>query len=154
VAAGTASRKVAEAPEQAAPLANLQVLAVDDNAVNLLVLDQLLSSFGHEVAKVSSGAEALAALAVRPFDLILLDIQMPGMTGVEVLERLRAGDGPNRQAPVVALTADVTSGGRKRYLELGFTEHSPKPIQIEALMESITRAMAAPLQNRQAVQAA
>ena len=66
---------------------------------------------------------------------MLLDIQMPGMTGVEVLQRLRAADGPNRAAPVVALTADVTSGGRQRYLDLGFTEHSPKPIQIEALMD-------------------
>ena len=69
-------------------------------------------------------------MAARPFDLVLLDIQMPGMTGVEVLQQLRAADGPNRDAPVVALTADVTSGGRQRYLELGFTEHSPKPIQI------------------------
>jgi signal transduction histidine kinase/ActR/RegA family two-component response regulator len=154
VADGMASRKPTEAGQEAAPLAPLQVLAVDDNAVNLLVLDQLLSSFGHEVAKVSSGAEALTIMAERPFDLILLDIQMPGMTGIEVLETLRSADGPNRHAPVVALTADVTSGGRKRYLELAFTEHSPKPIQIEALMESITRAMAAPKAGPQAVQAA
>jgi signal transduction histidine kinase/ActR/RegA family two-component response regulator len=154
VADGSASRKAAKTPQTAAPVAGLQVLAVDDNAVNLLVLDQLLSSFGHEVAKAASGAEALAAMAERSFDLILLDIQMPGMTGVEVLEKLRAGDSPNRDAPVVALTADVTSGGRKRYLELGFTEHSPKPIQIEALMESITRALAALPPRRRAAQAA
>jgi signal transduction histidine kinase/CheY-like chemotaxis protein len=152
-----ANAAVVRAPIEAkdeAPLAALQVLAVDDNAVNLLVLDQLLSSFGHEVAKASSGAESLEAMAVRRFDLILLDIQMPGMTGVEVLNRLRAAPGPNQSAPVVALTADVTSGGRRRYLELGFTEHSPKPIQIEALMESITRAMAATPASHQAVQAA
>ncbi|MDB5464121.1 MAG: sensor histidine kinase/response regulator [Phenylobacterium sp.] len=126
----------------APPLNGLKILAVDDNAVNLLVLDQLLASFGHEVAKAASGAEALEAMAQTPFDLILLDIQMPGMTGVEVLQQLRAAQGPNRGAPVVALTADVTSGGRKRYLELGFTEHSPKPIQIQALMEAIARALA------------
>jgi CheY-like chemotaxis protein len=65
------------------------------------------------------------------------------MTGIEVLQRLRAVEGPNRAAPVVALTADVTSGGRRRYLELGFTEHSPKPLQIADLMESIARAVAA-----------
>jgi signal transduction histidine kinase/ActR/RegA family two-component response regulator len=143
----------AEDAEGAAPLSGLQVLAVDDNAVNLLVLDQLLSSFGHEVTKAASGADALAAMDERLFDLILLDIQMPGMTGIEVLQRLRAGDGPNRDAPVVALTADVTSGGRKRYLELGFTDHSPKPIQIQELMDSIARAMAEP-EGRQAVEAA
>ncbi len=106
------------------------------------------------LSKAASGAEALAALAVTSFNLVLLDIQMPGMTGVEVLRHLRAGEGPNRDAPVIALTADVTSGGRKRYLELGFTEHSPKPIQIQELMESIERAMAAGPPLRPAVQAA
>jgi CheY-like chemotaxis protein len=93
-------------------------------------------------------------MTVSHFDLILLDIQMPGMTGIEVLQRLRAGDGPNRDAPVVALTADVTSGGRRRYLELGFTEHSSKPIQIQELMESIARALAAPPPIRAAIRAA
>ncbi len=146
--------KAAPEPQETEPTGALQILAVDDNAVNLLVLDQLLSSFGHEVAKASSGPEALEAMAERAFDLVLLDIQMPGMTGVEVLQLLRANDGPNRDAPVVALTADVTSGGRHRYLELGFTEHSPKPIQIGDLTEAIARAMAAAPQNRQAIQAA
>jgi signal transduction histidine kinase/ActR/RegA family two-component response regulator len=143
LADGPALPKAQNNADPAQPLAALQVLAVDDNAVNLLVLDQLLSSFGHEVAKVSSGADALAVLAERPFDLILLDIQMPGMTGVEVLQRLHAAEGPNRDAPVVALTADVTSGGRQRYLDLGFTEHCPKPIQIQDLVDAITRAMSA-----------
>jgi CheY-like chemotaxis protein len=119
------------------------MLAVDDNAVNLLVLDQLLSSQGHTVAKAASGFEALDATAAEAFDLILLDIQMPEMTGIEVLRRLRAAEGPNRAVPVVALTADVTSGGRERYLEIGFTEHASKPIQIEELMQAIVRAMAA-----------
>ncbi|HEX3366993.1 ATP-binding protein [Phenylobacterium sp.] len=150
---------VADGPAQARPavtdsavsaVGGLQILAVDDNAVNLLVLDQLLTSFGHEVAKAASGVEALEQMAARPFDLVLLDIQMPGMTGVEVLQQLRAEAGPNRDAPVVALTADVTSGGRERYLELGFTEHSSKPIQIQELMEAVARAMAAPAAKRQA----
>ncbi len=155
LADGERSPKAAEAAAAAAePITGLRILTVDDNAVNLLVLDQLLASVGHEVVKAASGAEALAALAVTPFDLVLLDIQMPGMTGIEVLGRLRADDGPNRDAPVVALTADVTSGGRKRYLELGFTEHSSKPIQIQELMESIERAMAAGPPTRQGVQAA
>ena len=143
LASGPAIQKPASAPAESESTAALQILAVDDNAVNLLVLDQLLSSFGHEVAKASSGAEALEVMAARPFDLVLLDIQMPGMSGVEVLQQLRAADGPNRDAPVVALTADVTSGGRQRYLDLGFTEHSSKPIQIGELMEAIARAMAA-----------
>jgi signal transduction histidine kinase/ActR/RegA family two-component response regulator len=154
LADGPAVADADAAPAEAAPAASLQILAVDDNAVNLMVLDQLLTSFGHAVSKVSGGVEALTAMTVSHFDLILLDIQMPGMTGIEVLQRLRAGDGPNRDAPVVALTADVTSGGRRRYLELGFTEHSSKPIQIQELMESIARALAAPPPIRAAIRAA
>ena len=137
------------ASEQAPPLplesltpAGLSILAVDDNSTNLLVLDQLLSSLGHQVSRATGGREALETLGAAAFDLVLLDIQMPEMTGIEVLERLRATEGPNQSAPVVALTADVTSGGRDRYLALGFTEHASKPIQVQDLMEAMARALA------------
>jgi CheY-like chemotaxis protein len=120
----------------------LRVLAVDDNAVNLLVLEQLLTSLGQDVAKAASGAEALELLASERFDLVLTDIQMPGMTGIELLQRLRAAPGGNQSVPVIALTADVTSGGRQRYLDLGFDEHSAKPIQLEELLGAIVRAVA------------
>ncbi|MBW8814963.1 MAG: response regulator [Caulobacterales bacterium] len=130
------------ADEAAGPaeLQALRVLAVDDNAVNLLVLEQLLTSLGQSVAKASSGAEALAALAAETFDLVLMDIQMPEMSGIEALERLRREVGPNRNVAVVALTADVTSGGRQRYLDLGFDEHAAKPIQLQDLLQAIARA--------------
>ena len=127
---------------QEANVQAVRVLAVDDNAVNLLVLDQLLTAFGQTVAKASSGPEALAMLAAQPFDIVLLDIQMPGMTGIEALHKLRATPGPNRDVPVVALTADVTSGGREHFQGLGFTEHESKPIQVQHLVEAMTRAMA------------
>jgi signal transduction histidine kinase/CheY-like chemotaxis protein len=120
----------------------LKVLAVDDNAINLMVLDQLLSSVGHDVDKASSGPESLAIVATQAFDLILLDIQMPGMSGIEVLNALRGAPGLNRDTPVIALTADVTSGGRQHYLQLGFTEHETKPIQVENLLSAVARAMA------------
>ncbi|WP_293349152.1 ATP-binding protein [Phenylobacterium sp.] len=119
----------------------LRILAVDDNAVNLLVLDQLLTSLGHTVAKASSGTEALRALGDQSFDLLLTDIQMPGLTGVDVLEALRAAPGPNQAIPVIALTADVTSGGRQRYLDQGFTEHAAKPIQLQDLLGAVVRAV-------------
>ncbi len=130
------------AAEEPEPQASLKVLAVDDNAVNLLVLDQLLTSLGHTVVKATGGREALVVLGHELFDLVLLDIQMPEMSGIEVLNRLRGEDGPNRLAPVVALTADVMSGGPERYRAMGFTEHAAKPIQITDLIEAMTRAMA------------
>jgi CheY-like chemotaxis protein len=115
---------------------------VDDNGVNLLVFEQLLTTFGHEVVKAASGPEALELAAAQPFDIVLMDIQMPGMSGIEALEALRAAPGPNRTTPVVAITADVTSGGRDRYLELGFDDHASKPIQIKTLTDAMARALA------------
>jgi CheY-like chemotaxis protein len=118
----------------------LTVLAVDDNAVNLLVLEQLLGSLGQTVVKAASGEAALQAMTEQVFDLVLADIQMPGMTGTELLHRVRATRGPNQATPMIALTADVTSGGRQRYLDLGFDEHAAKPIQLEELLGAIARA--------------
>jgi signal transduction histidine kinase/CheY-like chemotaxis protein len=129
---------------QEAHVRAVRVLAVDDNAVNLLVLDQLLTAFGHEVAKASSGPEALGLLAAQTFDIVLLDIQMPGMTGVECLQKLRETPGPNQAVPVVALTADVTSGGRGHFQALGFTDHESKPIQVQSLVETMASALAPP----------
>jgi signal transduction histidine kinase/CheY-like chemotaxis protein len=131
---------------QEAHVRAVRVLAVDDNAVNLLVLDQLLSAFGHDVTKASGGIEALGLLAAQPFDIVLLDIQMPGMTGVECLQKLRETAGPNQEVPVVALTADVTSGGREHFQALGFTDHESKPIQVQSLVEAMSRALAGPRQ--------
>jgi len=129
---------------QEAHVRAVRVLAVDDNAVNLLVLDQLLSAFGHDVSKAASGPEALGLLAAQSFDIVLLDIQMPGMTGVECLQMLRETPGPNQLVPVVALTADVTSGGREHFRDLGFTDHESKPIQVQSLVEAMSRALAGP----------
>jgi len=130
----------------------LHLLAVDDNDVNLLVLEQLLASLGHHVTRASSGAQAMSMLAVQRFDLVLSDIQMPEMNGTELLICLRREAGPNQTVPVVALTADVTSGGRQHYLDQGFTDHAAKPIRIEDLLGAIARALNAP--QPAAVQAA
>ena len=139
------SRHSEVAPPKRVPQpADLNVLIVDDNAVNLLVLNQILTAFGHRVTQAADGPEALARLDVQRFDVVVMDIQMPGMTGVEALHRLQAGSGPNKLTPVIALTADVTSGGREMYLAQGFSEHRTKPIEIEPLMDAITAATAKP----------
>jgi signal transduction histidine kinase/CheY-like chemotaxis protein len=124
------------------PQVRLRVLAVDDNAVNLMVLEQFLTSFGHDITRAGGGPEALELLAGQAFDVVLLDIHMPGMTGPEVLRSLRATAGPNRQTTVVALTADVTSGGLQHYLDLGFDDHVSKPIQVIELAQALARAAA------------
>jgi two-component system, sensor histidine kinase len=104
-----------------------------------MVLDSLLSALGLEVCRAASGSEALERLAERPFDIVWMDIQMPQMTGDEALARLRRTAGPNRATPVVAVTADVTSGGPDYYRRLGFDGHCPKPVKIEDLVREIER---------------
>ena len=155
-ASGAAARPPEPEPapqaESSPGLDGLRILAVDDNAVNLLVLDQLLSTLGAMIVKAASGPEALELLAAQPFDLVLMDIQMPDMSGLEALQRLRADPGPNQDVPVVALTADVTSGGPSRYLTLGFTDHATKPIQPPELLSAMGRALDAAGQSQEAAQ--
>jgi len=118
----------------------LRVLHVDDDPLNLRVVQEILSAFGHTAVSVSNGPEALTRLAVEPFDVVLLDIHMPGMSGLEVAERIRASNGPESLLPVIALTADIISRRPSDYLKLGFTDYISKPILISGLMNALRRA--------------
>jgi CheY-like chemotaxis protein len=118
----------------------LNVLHVDDDPMNLRVVEEILSAFGHNAVKASSGSEALAHLARQVFDVILMDIHMPGMGGIEVVEHLRASDGPSRDTVVIALTADIVSRRPEEYLGLGFCDFVAKPILVSSLVSAIVRA--------------
>jgi CheY-like chemotaxis protein len=118
----------------------LNVLHVDDDPMNLRVVEEILSAFGHNAVKASSGSEALAHLARQVFDVVLMDIHMPGMGGIEIVERLRISDGPSRHTPVIALTADVLSRRPEEYLGLGFCDFVAKPILVSGLINAIVRA--------------
>jgi CheY-like chemotaxis protein len=102
----------------------LKVLHVDDDPMNLRVVQEILAAFG---------------LALEGFDVVLLDIHMPGMTGLDVIQRLRGCDGPQRDVPVIALTADVYSRRPAEYLALGFNDFMSKPILVSSLMAAIRR---------------
>jgi CheY-like chemotaxis protein len=117
----------------------LKVLHVDDDAMNLRVVQEILGAFGHQAVMACSGAEALERLSVEAFDIVLLDIHMPGLTGIEVVERLRASTGPERNTPVIALTADVYSRRPQEYVALGFNDFVSKPILVSGLMATIRR---------------
>jgi signal transduction histidine kinase/CheY-like chemotaxis protein len=128
-------------PEAEAPIETLSILAVDDNAVNLNVLEHLLRAVGQQVTTASSGQQALTLMGAAAYDLVLMDIQMPGMSGPQALEQARRLPGPNRETPVIALTADALSGGRERYLALGFCDYVTKPIEAAALLRAIAAAV-------------
>ena len=121
----------------------LKVLHVDDDPMNLRVVQEILGAFGHLGVMANSGEEALERLATEAFDIMLIDIHMPLMSGIEVVRFLRASGGPQSDIPVVALTADVYSRRPAEYLALGFNDFVSKPILVAGLMDTIRRCLAA-----------
>lgn len=122
-------------------LPTLRILAVDDNATNRTVVRTLLEALGAEVTLAGNGVEGLQALRAADFDLVLMDVNMPVMGGVEALQALRRGEAGRADLPVIALTADAMAGDRDRYLAEGFDDHLGKPIQLEQLVTAISRAL-------------
>lgn len=120
----------------------LNVLHVDDDPMNLRVVEEILSAFGHNTVKASSGAEALGLLARQVFDVVLMDINMPGMDGIEVVERLRVSGGLSRNTPAIALTADLATRRPGEYLGLGFCDFVAKPILVSRLVRAVVSAAA------------
>ena len=119
----------------------LKVLHVDDDPMNLRVVQEILGAFGHLGVMANSGEEALERLATEAFDIMLIDIHMPVMTGIDVVRFLRASGGPQSGIPVVALTADVYSRRPAEYLALGFNDFVSKPILVAGLMATIKRCL-------------
>lgn len=114
-----------------------RVLVVDDNAVNQMVARAILEAVGVSVATVADGHTALARLRVEDFDVVLMDVHMPVMDGVEAVRRIRAGEGGRVDVPVVALTADAMVGDAERLLRQGFDDAHPKPIQPAGLVATV-----------------
>ena len=119
----------------------LQILHVDDDLLNLRVVEDIMCAFGHFAFGVTSGEAALEQLGLRTFDLVLMDIHMPGISGVEVVRRLRASVGPERLTPVIALTADCHSRTREDYVQLGFQDFVTKPILVSQLCGAVMKAV-------------
>lgn len=109
-------------------LAGVHVLLAEDNATNQMVAQQMLDSMGCEVTIAADGLEALAALGTTQFDVVLLDIEMPRMSGLAVLKQIRSSDGPNRHTPMIALTAYVMSEHRERIVQAGAADIVAKPV--------------------------
>ncbi len=112
----------------------LHILLAEDNEVNQKLALRLLEKRGHHVVVAGNGKQALAALEKRPFDLVLMDVQMPEMDGLEATAQLRTSEkGSERHQPVVAMTALVMKGDRERCIEAGMDGYLSKPIRPQEL---------------------
>ena len=105
-----------------------RILVVDDNEMNLLVASKLLKDTQMKIDIVSSGFGCLAKINEKKYNLILMDIKMPELDGVETLRRIRNGNSINVDTPVIALTADVVVGVKEKYIKEGFIDYISKPI--------------------------
>jgi two-component system, sensor histidine kinase and response regulator len=128
------------APEtvEGAPLARLRILLAEDNRVNQRVAVGLLTRRGHAVDVVDDGALALAALEATTYDVVLMDIQMPNMGGVEATQAIREREmASGRRTRIVAMTAHAMKGDRERYLACGMDGYLSKPIDPAALFAAV-----------------
>ncbi len=115
-----------------------KLLVIEDNDINRLLLEKMLSDLGHQVTSAAGGAEGLAQISAQEFDLIITDISMPEVDGLEVLRRVRK-DRLAEGVDIVALTAHAASEDHARILEAGFAEVLTKPINRSAMAAMIDR---------------
>jgi CheY-like chemotaxis protein/HPt (histidine-containing phosphotransfer) domain-containing protein len=118
----------------------LRILLAEDNVVNQVLALKLLEKLGYRADVAANGVEALEDLERRPYDLLLSDIQMPEMDGVELTRRIAERWEPSQRPWIVAMTAEAMAGDRERFLGAGMNDYVMKPIRIEDLVAAIRRA--------------
>ena len=120
----------------------LNILVVEDNPVNrIMVTDYLRNLLGHVVAEAGDGREALGKLAGENFDLVLMDVRMPVMDGVEATRRIRNGEAGDPAIPIIALTAYALKGEQQRLLATGMDDYLAKPLDLDALGRALHTVM-------------
>ncbi len=117
------------------------ILVVEDNKINQMLITTYLDKFGYSFEIAANGLEAVAAAGKKVYDLILMDVQMPEMDGIEATRQIRALDGPVSKQPIVALTANAMHGDRENYLEAGMDDYLAKPIIAANLLDMLKRVL-------------
>lgn len=124
-------------------ISGLRVLVVDDHVVNRRAVELILQPFGVEATLAESGEEALELLGSEVFDAVLMDVYMPGLDGRETTRRLRGSASPNRDAPVIAVTASATVKDWEACTAAGMNAHVAKPIDPTELFTALSQVLAA-----------
>jgi signal transduction histidine kinase/ActR/RegA family two-component response regulator len=115
----------------------LRILVADDNAINRMVTERMLQRSGHTVALAENGLQAMEMALAGRFDLVLMDVQMPGMDGIAATRRIRDLPGPEREVPIVAMTANVLPEQISELLAAGMNDHVGKPFDRNQLYARI-----------------
>ncbi|NKW92060.1 response regulator [Rhodobacteraceae bacterium R_SAG9] len=126
-----------QASEPAPELTHLHMLVVEDNEINRELAQELLQREGHWVTLASNGAEGVQLAQTKQFDMILMDIAMPVMDGLAATKQIRAGDGPNKDTPIVAVSANILPDDRDRFLAAGMSAFLAKPIDRASLQHML-----------------
>ena len=117
----------------------LRILIAEDKLINQKVVIGLLSQIPCQYDVVENGAEAIAALIRSPYDIVLMDVQMPGTDGVAATKQIRSLGGPISKIPIIAITANAMAGDREKYLAAGMDDYVAKPIDSKQLYTAIGR---------------
>lgn len=134
-ASGLAAKVIAEET-----LPRYRILLVEDNKVNQIVATRFLARLGQDVEIANDGAEAVSISREKAFDLILMDMQMPVMDGIEATKRIIAEGGPSAEVPIIAMTANASDDDRRRCLDAGMKGFEAKPVTLERLRKMIAHA--------------
>lgn len=132
--------KPTDSDEESGAARSLSILAAEDNRINQIVLEHVVEDAGHTVTFAASGEEAVRLYSQRRFDLVLMDVQMPGMDGLQACSEIRAMEQLHgRRTPIIALTAYAMPEDRQRMLDAGMDEYLAKPIDGKELLALIAR---------------
>ncbi|MBX2814161.1 MAG: response regulator [Myxococcales bacterium] len=116
----------------------LEVLLVDDNAINRKVEARMLERLGHHVDIACDGGEAVRKVNEKEYDVVLMDIQMPGMDGYEATRMIRSRADGRARIPIIAVTAHTLAADRERCLKEGMNGHLSKPVRQEAFRNALS----------------
>ncbi len=133
IAAEKGSRQLTQAKQ------SLRILLAEDEPSNALPIIKLLEKAGHTVILAENGQQVLDLLAAQDFDVILMDVQMPVLNGVEATKAIRqsAALGDKKNIPIIALTAYAMLGDREKFLEAGMDDYLAKPVRMEDLEKAL-----------------
>ena len=126
-------------PLRPAGPASGRVLVAEDNAINRLLAVTLLEGAGYQVAVAADGAEAIEAVRQAAFDVVLMDVQMPNVDGVQATQAIRRLSEAHRKLPIIAMTANAMAGDREFYLDAGMNDYIPKPLMPSKFLEVVAR---------------